>query len=210
MNNKAEVREWEDKWVNNLHTDNINWGKIWQNQNNHIHNPRTKSALWEMIHLNFWSGFKAGERCHLCNVVEDDSFHIINKCSILMEVMRTFQLQDKYNNNLTISFGLDNDHITNFIFFHIKTVVFRSRFQYFSSKELCRTILIRKCKNRIKKDLQKRFYIYKLKDKVDDFTQTFIHYNRNTSDNDINNINNNNNNKPSLPGPRLSIFLYLC
>ena len=77
LNNKAEVREWEDKWVNNLHTDNINWGQIWQNQNNHIHNHRIKSALWEITHLNFWSRFKAGERCHLCNEVEDDSFHII-------------------------------------------------------------------------------------------------------------------------------------
>ena len=116
-----------------------------------------------MIHLNFWRGYKVGERCNLCNEVEDDSFHIINKCSILMEVMGTFQLHDKYNNNLTISFGLDNDHITNFIFFHIKTVVFRSQFQSFSSKDLCSIILIRKCKNRIKKICKSVFIITNLR-----------------------------------------------
>ena len=198
------MREWETKWQNHLQINNLDWIKIWENLNNRMHNLRTKSALWEMCHLNFWSSYKAGENCNLCKEADNDGFHILNKCPILIEIIKTFQLHHKYSSKLLISFGLENDQISNFILYHIKTVVFRARFQSFASKEVCKTILIKRCKNRIQTDLQKRLYIYKLKGKVLDFVKTFVqpnpnndninHNNGNDNDDNINNDNSDNNN----------------
>ena len=39
-------------------------------QNPWANNPYVKSALWEMIHLNFWLGYKAKELCCLCQAQE--------------------------------------------------------------------------------------------------------------------------------------------
>ena len=55
LNNKQEIREWEGKWTNILGLNALDWQTIWQRQNNIIHSPYVRSALWEMTHLNFWS-----------------------------------------------------------------------------------------------------------------------------------------------------------
>ena len=57
-----------------------------------------------MIHLNFWSGFKANERCCLCKEYEEGNGHIINNCTILRDVITTFQIHDKFNDAKKDSF----------------------------------------------------------------------------------------------------------
>ena len=96
LNTKEETREWEHKWNNILQNDNINWANVWSNLNKNINNNYVKSAIWEMHHLNFWSGF-------------------------LNEILETFNLNVKYDDKIKISFGIENDQVSNFIFFHITT-----------------------------------------------------------------------------------------
>jgi len=183
LNKKDERREWERKWTETLQTNDLNWNCIWTNINDNIHSNYVKSANWEMIHLNFWSGFKAKERCKLCNEVEESTMHIINKCIILKYIIGVFRINDKYDNEIKISFGLDNESVNNFILFHIKSVVFRSRFQTFTSTEASKTILTRRCKKNIGKDLWNKFEIAKAKGRASIVLEDFLPYS-----NDINNF----------------------
>ena len=126
LNKKEEGREWEPKWTAILQINDISWGNVWTNLNDNTHKHYVKSTIWEINHFNFWSGFKAGERCKLCNEFEEDTSHIINKCIIILQILRTFQIYDKYDNQIKISFGVGDYHLSNLILFHIKYVIFRS------------------------------------------------------------------------------------
>lgn len=180
---KEERREWEQKWTLILQSSDISWENVWSNVNDNTHNHYVKSAMWEMNHLNFWSGFKAGERCNLCKEFEEDTSHIINKCIILSQILRTFQINDKFDNQIKISFGVDSDHLSNFILFHIKSVLFRSRFQNFPNKEECVRRLTKKCKNNIKKDFLNKYNIATAKGKVNVLLEKFI-----PNNNDVHNF----------------------
>ena len=83
LNKKTVVREWENRWINYLLINEIDWGPIWHRVYNKNNNYYTISAFWEMLHLNFWSNFRANERCKLCQENENCITHIINKCKIL-------------------------------------------------------------------------------------------------------------------------------
>ena len=189
LNDKNENREWEDRWRVKLQIDVINWNKIWKRVYEKIHNPRIQSSLWEMIHLNYWSGFRAGDHCKLCREIEQDTTHISNECRILKDIVREFNLEDIYDSKTKLTFGTD-DQYNNFFLFHIKSVIFRSRFCETSSIEQCRATLIRKCKSNIKKDVQRRYSLAKLKGNIMEFKYTFIlrhNSNRQNRDNMSNN-----------------------
>ena len=174
LNTKPEIKEWETRMSNYLQTNEINWEKEWLKLHDSINNPYVKSSLWEMHHLNFWSGYRAKERCSLCKELEQDITHILNNCSILKEILRTFNIHNKCDTKMNITFGMDKEPLTNFILYHIKSVVFRSRFTAFPSKEVCKVSLISKCRQNIKKDLRIRFNLAKLKGKIEEFTSRFM------------------------------------
>ena len=182
LNKKTVVREWENRWINYLLINEIDWGPIWHRVYNKNNNYYTISAFWEMLHLNFWSNFRANERCKLCQENENCITHIINECKILYEVLRYFDLNHIFDNKFKITFGTDTDIITNFIFFHIKSVVFRSRFKTYNNMESCRESLIKKCIHNIKNDLISKINIAKAKNKINEFRETFISSQRQNSE----------------------------
>jgi len=167
-------KEWEDRWLHYLLLDEIDWGPIWAQLHSNFNNNYVKSAIWESFHLNFWSNFRAKERCHLCKELENDITHIINGCKILMEIIKSLNLNHIYNNKFKITFGVQSENIANYILFHVKSVVFRSRFKNFHSLAACKLQLIMKCKNNIKQDLKSRFDIAKSKNKIEDFRDAFL------------------------------------
>ena len=126
--------------------------------------------------FKFFSGFKANERCKLCNEVEESTTHIINKCKILKYIIGVFCINEKFDNEIKISFGLDKESVYNFILFHIKSVVFRARFQTFTNLEACKSILTKKCKKNIGKDLWNKFKIAKAKGIESTFLDLFLPY----------------------------------
>ena len=153
LGEKTEIREWETRMNNYLQTPGTNWEKVWQNLHNKINITYVKSALWEMYHLNFWSGYRAGEFCSLCKEYEEDITHILNSCPVLIEILRTFNIHNIFNTKIKRTFGTDDDPLTNFLLYHIKTVVFRSRFKTFISIDVGRNYAINKCKENIKMTL---------------------------------------------------------
>ena len=174
LKDKHEIREWEDKWANILNRNDLEWTNIWKRVLDEINSPHVQSSIWETIHLNFWSGYKAGEECKLCREVERDTSHITNECCVLREILKEFRIHNKFNDNFKISFGLENERFHNYILFHIKSVVFRARFQTFTSKDLCTSRLINKCKARIREDIQNRYNLAKLLGKLDNFSSNFV------------------------------------
>ena len=86
-------KEWEGKWESYLSTE-VTWKEIWRNIHSNMHNPYIKSAFWETIHLNFWSGHKARENCKLCGEVETSDMHITNECKTLFSLIRSFKINN--------------------------------------------------------------------------------------------------------------------
>ena len=174
LNAKSVNREWEDRWLNYLLLDEIDWGPIWARLHANFNNNYVKSAIWESFHLNFWSNFRANERCQLCRGSESDITHIINDCKMLLEIIESLNLNHIYDNKFKITFGVENEIIANYIVFHVKSVVFRSRFKTFHNFVTCKSQLIKKCKNNIKNDLKSKFDIAKSRNNLDDFCNTFL------------------------------------
>ena len=108
----------------------------------------------------------------------------------LKDILRNFEINDIYDENTSLSFGVYNQSLYNFILFHVKSVVFRSRFKIFTNLELCKAILNKKIKDNIKKDLNNRFFVAKHKRKVSKFISKYIpRSNQNYNPNyDIDNI----------------------
>ena len=140
LNKKIVIKEWENRWLAYLQVNDIEWVSIWQKLHS-TNNYYTISAIWEMFHLNFWSNYRANERCHLCNLFEDNITHIINGCTMIHEILAYFNTRDVANNLIDLTFGTGVYGIDIFLLHHIKVVVFRSRFKTFTNQLQCKKVL---------------------------------------------------------------------
>ena len=175
---KKEVdKEWEVKWENYLQPNALSWSDIWGNIFDHCHSPHVKSSMWEIIHLNFWSGYKARENCKLCNTQERNNFHITNECIFLLDLLHLFNINTYYNDNYKLSFGIIDDPGKNFVLYHIKSAIFKARFRTFTSPTACRSFLTNKCKRNIIFDLRSIFTTSKRNNKLDEFNNNFMFMN---------------------------------
>ena len=126
-----------------------------------------------MIHLNFWSGYKAKELCCLCQAQEQNCAHIVYKCAIILEIISDFKLSHTFNDEYKIAFGINEGMLNNFILFHIKTTVFRNRFKKFSSRNVCKAYLIKSTKKGIRNALKMRHIMAIRQNTIENFTKIF-------------------------------------
>ena len=182
INKKHQIYEWEYKWEVTFSMGDLVWEDIWANVHTQLHNRHVQSSIWEMTHLNYWSGYKANEACKLCGEREHDTSHIINSCPVLLGILNRFNLQAQFNSKKKISFGTNDSPWDNFLLFHIKSIVFRARFQTNLSYELAMHRLSQNCKGAIKKDLQNRFFFAKSMGKIGEFLNIFFPDNINDND----------------------------
>lgn len=157
LHKKTVERRWENKWENYLQRNDLCWTDIWDDIFDKVHTPYVQSTMWEILHLNFWTGFKAQEVCKLCGIQESSNFHISNECSMLLEILQDFNMNNSFNDNEKISFGINKNPWKNAILFQIKSTIFKSRFVFFPSVHACKTFLINKCKINIIADLRSKF-----------------------------------------------------
>ena len=74
------------KWVEKLNTS-IMWEDVWKTVHNFLSTNRTKTVIWQQIHLNFYTQYsynkwhKKQEVCPLCQKVPKEIYHIIINCS---------------------------------------------------------------------------------------------------------------------------------
>ena len=73
------------KWVLKLNTSII-WEEVWETVHNFLSNNKTKTIIWQQVHLNFYTQHsynkwhKKQEKCPLCQKCPEDIYHIILYC----------------------------------------------------------------------------------------------------------------------------------
>ena len=78
----------QTKWLVRLDTL-IVWEEVWDSVHNFLSTNITKTAIWEQIHLNFYTQYSynkwhgSGDACLLCGVVPGSIFHIILECDFV-------------------------------------------------------------------------------------------------------------------------------
>ena len=127
---KNTRKEWENKWANYLENREINWKMIWSKIYSNMNNHHVISAQWEILHLNFWSSYKANENWKLCRETSDNDMHIITQCNVLKDVIRNLKIHAFFPNEETLAFGCTNQ-LVNFVFFSHQKSCFQDAFQKF-------------------------------------------------------------------------------
>ena len=73
------------KWVIKLSSAVI-WNDVWNTVHNMLSTNKTKTVIWQQIHLNFYTQYsynkwhRKQEECPLCHLIPKDIFHIILDC----------------------------------------------------------------------------------------------------------------------------------
>ena len=73
------------KWVEKLNTP-IEWELVWKTVHNFLSTNRTKTLIWQQIHLNFYTQYsynkwhKKTERCPMCLTIPESIYHTMLHC----------------------------------------------------------------------------------------------------------------------------------
>ena len=81
----------KEKWTYKLNPYLIIWDTVWQSVHNFLASNETKTAIWEQIHLNFYTQYsynkwhstpdqEISDPCPLCRQKPTDIFHVILHC----------------------------------------------------------------------------------------------------------------------------------
>ena len=198
--NKRDVNQiWEGKWNSILRYYTLDmevseWERIWQSIHDNTIPYETQSAVWEMIHLNFYCGYKerllnyGTGHCKLCGDLEEGPQHIVITCRVLWGCINSFidilrRFKDINVSNDEIAFGLagadvheldKKDIIRNLVTFIIRKTVFRNRHIDYGSEQNAVLVLNSKIRYKINQTLKDMYIIYKYKFSVNDFVDKFL------------------------------------
>ena len=84
------------KWYDKLRTV-IMWEEVWNTVHNFLLSNKTKTIIWEQLHLNFYTQYsynkwhKVHNICPLCRKVPESIYHIILNCEFVNNVWRHMQ-----------------------------------------------------------------------------------------------------------------------
>ena len=191
---------WEGKWNTilryyTLDIDGEEWGRIWNSVHDNMVPYKIQTAIWEMIHLNFYCGYKEkllnyGEgKCKLCGQEEEGPQHIVVSCRVLEDCINNFSPLLRECNEIRVgkdelAFGLAGANIThnlgvkdklrNLLTFTIRTVVFRNRHIDFGNEINAKTALINKINFKIKQIINEKYIVYKHKFSVQAFKEKYL------------------------------------
>ena len=82
---------YQTKWMTKLQTL-IVWEEVWITVHNFLLSNKTKTIIWEQLHLNFYTQFsynkwhKVHNICPLCRKVPESIYHIILNCDFVNKV----------------------------------------------------------------------------------------------------------------------------
>ena len=86
----------QSKWVTKLDTV-ILWEEVWNSVHNFLVNNKTRTAIWEQIHLNFYTQYSYNkwhdktDKCPLCNKLPQNIYHIILHCDFMNTIWTDVQ-----------------------------------------------------------------------------------------------------------------------
>ena len=199
LNRKHVDKIWETKWngILRYYTLDIEcseWERIWGNIHDNIIPYDIQSSIWELLHLNFYCGYKEKMLnygtgiCNLCGELEEGSQHIVVTCRVLWGCMNRFsgilrRFKDINVSNDEIAFGLagadihelDNkDRLRNLVTFVIRKTVFKNRHKRFGGVHNTINVLEAKICYKLKDILKDMYILYKYKFSINDFVDKFL------------------------------------
>ena len=86
----------QTKWVGKLDTV-ILWEEVWGSVHNYLSSNKTRTAIWEQLHLNFYTQYSYNKwhqqdnLCCLCNNTPESIFHIILDCEFVNTIWTHIQ-----------------------------------------------------------------------------------------------------------------------
>ena len=86
---RSRDHTYQGKWVEKLSTVLIVWEEVWDSVHNLLSLNETRTAIWEQIHLNFYTQYSynkwhsASDPCPLCGEKPKSIFHIILHCNLV-------------------------------------------------------------------------------------------------------------------------------
>ena len=88
--------KYQSKWVIKLNIVII-WEEVWTSIHNFLLSNETKTAIWEQIHLNFYTQYSYNKwhgktnTCPLCNKIPQNIYHIILHCDFVNTIWTHMQ-----------------------------------------------------------------------------------------------------------------------
>ena len=82
---------YQTKWLEKLQIL-IVWEEVWNTVHNFLLSNKTKTIIWEQLHLNFYTQYsynkwhKVHNICPLCRKVPENIYHIILNCDFVNNV----------------------------------------------------------------------------------------------------------------------------
>ena len=86
---KYKTHHSQEKWEQRLNNTSITWSHVWQSINNPLSTEKTKTIIWEQIHLNDYNTYSynkwhnSQQPCPLCLQIPKDKFHITLDCNLV-------------------------------------------------------------------------------------------------------------------------------
>ena len=93
---KSKDHKSQTKWMERLNTV-IVWDEVWTSVHSNLHSNATKTAIWEQLHLNFYTQYSynkwhsTSDLCPLCHEIPDDIYHIMLHCQFTNTIWADLQ-----------------------------------------------------------------------------------------------------------------------
>ena len=98
---------YQEKWIMKLNAVILR-EEVWDSLHNFLVSNETRTAVWEQIHLNFYTQYSynkwhnASNLCPLCEKLPESIFHIILHCDFVNTVWAHLQPTLSYLNTKTL------------------------------------------------------------------------------------------------------------
>ena len=161
------------KWQEHLAPVYLEWKEIWRNVHNPLASEYTTTAIWEHLHLNFYTTFSfnkwrgSSDPCPFCAQVPQDAMHIILICPFVRELWQDIHpfldtIHSAPLSDYEMAFGL-NGHtapilLRNWLTFKFRQIISFQEFLAHNTPSLNNARMIKATMNReIKAEVHKKY-----------------------------------------------------
>ena len=179
----------EVKWIDHFSPDYIDFKEVWVTLQNNMVSEKTRTCIWEQIHLNFFTTYwfnkigKENNICPLCKIVPDTRMHILLDCYLVKKLWK--EIEEKLMTFVPIEvdpkemvFGLANNknkpeyNMRNWITYKLRECLSRQEKTTYDKPNINNEKQIRsKFNKEIVRELTYKYLYYKKERKLEKFLQ---------------------------------------
>ena len=180
------------KWVRKLNTV-ILWKDVWNTVHNILSSNKTKTIIWQQIHLNFYTQYsynkwyKKQDRCPLCQEIPINIFHIMLHCNFTFLIWKRLEPKLLHLSPIPLSenemaFGIVQDKkgngilLRNWITFMLREAIMEEeRRAYHASTKPNITRFLQKFNTSLKFEINSKIWRYKNENRSPFFDKIITH-----------------------------------